>query len=48
MARCAPPPRVVETVPGDEGLITGRCLYNPHDEESGDCFALLHRIVSTD
>ena len=48
MARCAPPPRIVETVPGDEGLVTGRCLYNPHDKESGESFPLLHRIVSTD
>jgi len=47
MSRCALPPRVVETVPGDEGLVAGRCLYNPHDEESGESFALLHSIVST-
>jgi len=29
-------------------LVAGRCLYNPHDQETAASFALLHRIVSTD
>ena len=39
---------MVETVPDDEGLVAGRCLYNPQDEEIRASFGLLHRIVSTD